>query len=144
MKKDTKITISVIAAIVFGIIADIVSTGDKGIAHYLGVLMFSTIFFFVIMTLLEKIINSKYFNQVQYQNELKRKLEEELKSYQETKNSFKYFSDNRLLSLYKQFQQDGDENLERLALEEELVERRLIENSQMHEKLYLMKRRYSE
>lgn len=67
----------------------------------------------------------------------------EIKKYQEAKHSYQYFSNSRLLSLYAQYQTHKiSSNLEQLALEEELVKRRLIDHSPMHEKLYLIKKEF--
>lgn len=142
MKQEIKIIISAIGAVLFGVIGNATSSGAKTSGHYMGVVMVSIIVFFVIKWLLGKINDSEYVKEIQDQKELNRKVKNDLENYQETKNSFKYFSNERLLVLYKQFQSDGSENLERLALEEELVERGLIENSPMHEKMYLLKKKF--
>ena len=45
-----------------------------------------------------------------------------MREYQESKNSFHYFSDNKLLNIYEEFQNSTKHsNMEQLALEEELA-----------------------
>lgn len=55
--------------------------------------------------------------------------------YGDAKNRFKYLSNDSLLAKYKEYQDSKEEDMIRLALEEELVERKLITHSPMHEKL---------
>jgi len=57
----------------------------------------------------------------------------------ETKNSIKYLSNQTLLGKYSYFKDNEIENIERMAVEEELVERGLIDFSPMHEKLNKLK-----
>lgn len=66
-----------------------------------------------------------------------------MREYQESKNSFQYFSDNRLLSIYEQFHNGSkDSIMEQLALEEELVKRKLIDHSPIHEKIYAINKEF--
>lgn len=75
--------------------------------------------------------------QKKQENVLNENIKMSIREYQDYKNSFKYFSDNRLLNIYDQFQSGlKKSNMEQLALEEELVKRKLINHSPMHEKLY--------
>jgi uncharacterized membrane protein YraQ (UPF0718 family) len=77
------------------------------------------------------------FEQKKQENELNKSIQSNMKEYQESKNSFQYFSDDRLLNIYNQFENGTKKsNMEQLALEEELVKRNLIDHSPMHEKLY--------
>jgi hypothetical protein len=144
MKQEIKIIISLVGTIIFGVIANVNSSGAKTSGHYMGLVMVSIIVFFVINWLLGKINDTEYIKEIQDQKELRSKVENDLNNYQELKNSFNYFSDERLLAIYKKFQLEHIENLERLALEEELVKRRLIKNSPMHEKLYSIKNKNNE
>ena len=68
--------------------------------------------------------------------------EEGLVKYQEAKNSFKYFSDESLKSIYEEFKSSQTESMERLALEEIMVEKGLISHSPMHEKLHSIKKKF--
>lgn len=75
--------------------------------------------------------------QKKQENVLNENIKMSIREYQDSKNSFQYFSDNRLLNIYHQFQSGlKKSNMEQLALEEELVKRKLINHSPMHEKLY--------
>jgi hypothetical protein len=70
-------------------------------------------------------------------NLLNENIQNNMRKYQESKNSFQYFSDDRLLNIYEQFQNGTkSSNMKQLALEEELVKRKMIDHSPMHEKLY--------
>lgn len=142
MKKENKIIISAIGAILFGVIGNAFSSGLKNTQHYLGVVVFSITVFFVFKWLLEKFSETEYFKEIQGQRILNQKVKNDLENYHETKKTFKYFSNERLIETYKQFQEDVTENLERLALEEELVNRGLIESSPMHEKMYILKKKF--
>ena len=71
------------------------------------------------------------------ENALNESIKINMREYQDSKNSFLYFSDSRLLNVYKQFQKGiKNSNMEQLALEEELVKRKLIDHSPLHENLY--------
>lgn len=75
------------------------------------------------------------------EKELDYKIKSDIQYYKESKNSFQYFSDDNLLSIYEEFKSGTkDSNMEQLALEEELVKRKLIDHSPMHEKLYWIKK----
>jgi len=75
--------------------------------------------------------------QKKQENVLNESIKSNMREYQESKNSFQYFSDDRLLNIYAQFQNETkNSNMEQLALEEELVKRKMIDHSPMHEKLY--------
>jgi hypothetical protein len=58
-----------------------------------------------------------------------------MQEYNEAKSRFKYLSNDVLLNKYKEYQENKLEDMIRLALEEELVERKLITHSPMHNKL---------
>lgn len=74
-------------------------------------------------------------------NELNQIIESNIKEFQEFRSSFQFFSDEKLLILYQQFQDSNQSsNMEQLALEEELVKRKLITHSPMHEKIYAIKK----
>jgi|LSQX01.3.fsa_nt_gb predicted PurR-regulated permease PerM len=76
---------------------------------------------------------------------LKEITKKEQRNYQEAKVSFGYFSNDKLLSLYEQYVKgEIASDLELLALEEELVKRGLLDHSPMHEKLYLLKKKFFE
>ncbi|MCK6640973.1 MAG: hypothetical protein L6Q81_12900 [Bacteroidia bacterium] len=144
MKQEVKIIVSLIGAIVFGFIFNAADSGVRTSAHYGGVVLLSVIIFFVLKWLLGLVGETSYVKEHVEQKEQVRRVKSDLVSYQESKNSFKYFSNEKLLEMYHQFQNNKQENLDRLALEEELVDRGLIENSPMHEKLYMIKKKLME
>lgn len=62
--------------------------------------------------------------------------------YADFKNQFKYFSDERLLELFQQSNENPNVSIiEKIALEEELVSRKLIEFSPTHEKIYFLRKK---
>lgn len=82
-------------------------------------------------------------DQKKQENSLNENIKMSMREYKESKNSFQYFSDNRLLNIYEQFQNGTkNSNMEQLALEEELVKRKLIDHSPMHEKLYAINKEF--
>ncbi len=86
---------------------------------------------------IEKKINEKI-----EQNQLKNHIKDNQLKYNEAKNNFHYFSNDKLIELYEKFSgRELNEDVEQLALEEELVKRGLIDHSPMHEKLYLIKKK---
>jgi predicted PurR-regulated permease PerM len=83
------------------------------------------------------------FEQKKQENLLNENIKMSMREYQESKNSFQYFSDNKLLNIYEEFQNSTKHsNMEQLALEEELVKRKLIDFSPMHEKLYAINKEF--
>jgi DNA/RNA-binding domain of Phe-tRNA-synthetase-like protein len=81
--------------------------------------------------------------QKKQENELKSSIESNMREYQEFKNSFQFFSDERILNIYEQFLNGTKRsNMEQLALEEELVKRGLIDHSPTHEKLYAINKEF--
>lgn len=77
------------------------------------------------------------------ENLLNENIKMSMREYQESKNSFQYFSDSSLLNIYEQSENETkNSNMEQLALEEELVKRKLIDHSPMHEKLYAINKEF--
>jgi hypothetical protein len=73
-------------------------------------------------------------------NELKSVIEKSNVEYLQYKNTFQYFSNEKLSSIYKEYNNGlKKDDMELLALEEELVKRKLISHSPMHEKIYGIK-----
>jgi hypothetical protein len=62
-----------------------------------------------------------------------------LNLYDEAKKSYRYLSDDTLKAKYETYNNTQVNDMERLALEEELVERKLIPYSPMHEKIQKIK-----
>jgi len=81
--------------------------------------------------------------QKKQENALNEGIKMSMREYQDSKNSFQYFSDNKLLNIYEQFQSGTkNSNMEQLALEEELVKRKLMDHSPMHEKIYAINKEF--
>lgn len=80
-------------------------------------------------------------NQKKEEKEAVNIVRRDIEIYQNAKNSFTYFSDDKLMALYNEMKSNTDTNvLEQLAIEEVLVDRRLITHSPLHEKLYHFKK----
>ena len=110
--------------------------------------IFFIIFFFV-KSILRRFIQTdagkNIENNIQRKKNLivvKQNVKKELLKYQNAKNSFRYFSSEKLMSLYHDYKKDKIENMERLALEETMVEKGLLGYSEMHEKLHIIKKRF--
>ncbi len=65
----------------------------------------------------------------------KKIVEADLLEYHSTKNSIRYISNEQLKEIYEKLVTSKTEDMKRLAVEEELVDRKLIPFSPMHEKL---------
>lgn len=61
-------------------------------------------------------------------------IKQNISNYESAKDRFKYVSDDLLEDRYNKMESEGVENMERLALEEEMVDRGILEYSFMHEK----------
>ena len=82
-------------------------------------------------------------DQKKQQNLLNESIDNSMREYREYKNSFQYFSNNKLLDIYEQFQNGTkSSNMEQMALEEELIKRKMIDHSPMHEKLYAINKEF--
>lgn len=77
----------------------------------------------------EKIENKK--NEIKLKNETKASL----RSYENSSHHFQFLSDETLLSKYENIESGSLSAMDRLALEEELVKRKLINFSETHEKI---------
>lgn len=75
--------------------------------------------------------------------ETRKQVEDAKQKYESAKDSFRYVSDDTLKEKYKEMKDDGVEDMERLALEEELVDRGIIDYSPMHEKAQALKDKFS-
>jgi len=140
----------VLGALIVGLLQDILPT--DGIAPlFIALIIFGASFmivFFIVESFSEKskkvAENIKVkIEQKKQENELNESIKMNMREYQESKNSFQYFSDNKLLNIYEQFENGTkNSNMEQLALEEELVKRKLIDHSPMHEKLYAINKEF--
>jgi hypothetical protein len=68
-------------------------------------------------------------------NDFEKSVSSSIEEYQIAKKEFKQQGDSDLLERYDYLKSNGIENMIRLALEEVLVERGLIETSPMHDKM---------
>ena len=68
-----------------------------------------------------------------------KEIELSMNIYDEAKKTFRYLSDDTLKEKYETYNNSKTNDMERLALEEELVERKLIPYSPMHEKIQKIK-----
>jgi hypothetical protein len=73
--------------------------------------------------------------------EQRENIEIDIKNYKETKHSLRYISDEQLKNNYQALLLK-EENIERLAVEEEMVDRGFIGYSPMHDKLNKIKLKY--
>ena len=140
----------VLGALIVGLLQDILPT--DGIAPlFIALIIFGASFmivFFIVESFSEK--SKKVAENIKVkkkkkkqENELNESIKMNMREYQESKNSFQYFSDNKLLNIYEQFENGTkNSNMEQLALEEELVKRKLIDHSPMHEKLYAINKEF--
>jgi len=74
--------------------------------------------------------------------EEQKRYEDKTKLYVDSKHQFQYLSKERLLQLYEDYKIQGKEDMRRLALEEILVEKGIIDYSPMHEKLNKISNRF--
>lgn len=68
--------------------------------------------------------------------------QKDLQDYQSFKHSYSLCSNNFLINSYSQLKESNTENMETLAVEEEMVKRGLIDYSPMHEKLLMIKKQF--
>lgn len=139
-----------LGALIVGLLQNILPT--DGVAPLIiALLIFLTSFmlvFFIVEIFSEKskkvTENIKVkIKQKKQEDRLNKNIKMNIREYQESKNSFQYFSDNKLLNIYEQFENDlKNSNMEQLALEEELVKRKLIDYSPLHEKIYAINKEF--
>jgi len=101
---------------------------------------------FIVSLIIDAIGNSKTINEnVSAYKEKKKYKENHIKSmteYNEAKESFQYLSNETLLTKYDNYLKNNINDMTRLALEEELVKRNVIEYSPMHEKMENIKNNF--
>ena len=134
----------VLASLFVGLIKDSLPT--DGIAPLFIALLIYGVFIIISLVVVDQISTSSKkvaknvktkIVEAKQENELNQNIKNNLRTYDESKNSFQYFSDDKLLSIYKNYSNGLEHSdMELLALEEELVKRKLIDHSPMHEKLY--------
>ena len=82
---------------------------------------------------------SNQINEYKETQELVNSTKLSLSEYQDAKSRIKYISDELLLEKYNVYLESNSEDMNRLALEEELVDRKFLSHSPMHEKLERIK-----
>ena len=82
---------------------------------------------------------SNKIEQIKEDRKLNESVKSSMKIYQEAVHNFQYLSDQTLWAKFNSESVENLDNMERLALEEEMVKRGLIEFSPMHEKLDKLK-----
>ncbi|HZK06917.1 MAG TPA: hypothetical protein VFC92_01835 [Bacteroidales bacterium] len=73
--------------------------------------------------------------EIKQEKELIQQTKDSLKDYNDAKQRFQYLSNETLLEKFQKYVSLEVSDMERLALEEELVERGVLTHSPMHEKL---------
>lgn len=82
-----------------------------------------------------------YIEEEKEKKEIKSIVNAEINEYKKAKNSFQFFSDEKLMELYEKNIKEKNEDSEMLALEEELIKRGKIDHSTMHEKIYNLRKK---
>ena len=84
----------------------------------------------------------KTLNHVSDEVRSKQEIRNSVAEFEDVRNEVKYISDETLLKDYEAMLKEQKESMRRLALEEELVKRKLIEYSPMHEKIYAIRKKF--
>jgi len=151
ISKPSKYLISAIVSLLLVfVINSIEPSKTNGFGEYAGMTIGFLIIGFLTFWLIGKFEGSEKGRKLQRVIEDKRELEmlnkkvhDDLLKYNEYQTSFKYFSNEKLSEIYENSTNKDMTQFELLALEEELVSRGLIDHSPMHEKLYLMKKKFN-
>lgn len=88
-------------------------------------------------TIVKKLAQSIEQNKVD--SDINRSIQNSMNNYKDAAHRFQYLSNETLMEKFENEQVNEADNMERLALEEEMVKRRLIDYSPMHEKLEKLK-----
>jgi hypothetical protein len=149
MKENRNLISGIVSVIILIILIQIEPLNNGDFFEILGVLVIFTISFFIVRFLLSLFIESETGEKIEIEIRNKKELEimtkkvqYDIAKYQNAKNSFKYFSNEKLASIYKELEEKGIEDMERLALEEIMVEKGLLTHSKMHEKLHMIKKHF--
>lgn len=85
----------------------------------------------------------KHAEETKGREEVRRLVAPAMQEYQDAARKYRYLSDETLLAEYEPYVSGRKEDMQRLALEEQLVERGLIPYSPMHEKLNALGKHFS-
>ena len=101
---------------------------------------------FILSLIIDSISNSKTINEgvavYKEKKKFKESYIESMGDYNNAKESYQYLSNETLLTKYSNYLKENKSDMIRLALEEELVKRKLIEYSPMHEKMENIKKNF--
>lgn len=150
MIKNRNLISSIISILVVFILIQIEPLKNGNSSELIGVSGAFIILFFIIRFVLTlfyesekgKLIEQEIRNKKEIK-EIKEALYNSLLEYENAKNSFKYFSNEKLLSIYSDMKEHDIQNMECLALEEIMVEKGLLSHSEMHEKLHMIKKQFN-
>lgn len=126
-------------------IIDFTDSGDSTVVGIIAIIVFACVFPMIALSL-GVFANKKVADYKEHLSEQKdlnatvQGVKEELSSYETYKYSFKLCSNQFLVDSYKEFKKNQVESMEVLAIEEEMVNRALLDHSPMHQKLILIKR----
>lgn len=82
---------------------------------------------------------SQKIEESKQEQEILKQTRHSLNEYNDAKHRFQYLSDETLIDKFKTFVDEDITDMQRLALEEELVKRGILKHSPMHEKLEKIK-----
>lgn len=85
---------------------------------------------------------SQKIEEVKQEKEIVQQTKNSLNEYNDAKHRFQYLSEETLVEKYKSYVTDDITDMQRLALEEELVKRGKLSHSPMHEKLEKIKEHF--
>lgn len=143
MKKNISLAVALI--VLLGISYHDISRGKSVVSWdaLIGAVVIFTATFFLTRWLYSSFIESTLLEE-KLKSLLKKSVKVEpntidMITYQTAKKEFYYLSKERLMAIYKKYQEEEKEDMKRLALEEILVEKEYIEYSPMHEKLHSLK-----
>ena len=146
MRQNINIYSFIISIILILILLQVSPLTQYDFSEFFGIFIVFVVFFIISKFLLLEInkttivkkINTEIENKKELNN-LNKHIQNEMNIYNEAKNSYKYFSNEKLIEIYTEYNENNVEDVELLALEEIMVEKGLIAHSKMHEKLYSIK-----
>lgn len=86
---------------------------------------------------------TKKIEKMKVENEAINQTKQSLDEYHDAKHRFQFLSEDTLIAKYKEYEDANKSDMIRLALEEELVKRGILDHSPMHEKLEKLKTMFS-
>ena len=132
-----------------GLIIGLSSSNDKGMMVFIGVsngLFWGWILGLIIDKVRESTTLKTIEDKIEEFKENQSVVEQtkiSLAEYSDAKNRFQYLSNETLTEKFKSYVDQDKSDMTRLALEEELVRRGILDHSPMHEKLDKIKSKFS-